>query len=279
MVTSDEETQKEPSAKPPREVRVWLPIIEVGHITASSRLSGMPALDGVITGTRGSVLVVPKGVAVDVKRFGLKVRGPGGMDARGIGSVHVRAPGPVWGSFNGHVGDVQLDAFTRVDGEHLNVRAHAPRVRPEEARALWSDWPLHHEASIDVSVLGDLPTLDASATVRAGRAELLAQGPLTLSSDIGAELDAKVDGFDLTALFPDAPETDIDAKVRVSAWKIQDRLVIDVNGTTEPGNVGGEPLPAIDMSGTYDELGFVGRATLHEPGMPTKLDVWVRPGG
>jgi len=104
-----------------RSVKVWLPAVEVGHIYGRMALDGVPTLEAELSSVHGSVVGSSELTAVDVERFSAQVRGLGGTDAKGVGSVHVRAPGAVWTSFDGYFGDVQFGTVVRVDSPKLDV--------------------------------------------------------------------------------------------------------------------------------------------------------------
>src|SRR5690606_20441301 len=80
-------------------------------------------------------------------------------------------------------------------------------------------------------------------------------------------------------LWPSAPESSIDARASVAIWPDQGQLRVDFNGYAEPGVIGGHEVPAIDVHGSYDELGLTRRATLHEPGIAAKLSFDINPTG
>ncbi|HEX9621363.1 MAG TPA: translocation/assembly module TamB domain-containing protein [Polyangiaceae bacterium] len=260
-------------------VRVWLPVIEVGNAYGRGQLGGSPTLEVHVSGARGSVLASPRGAAVDVERFGMVARGWGGADAQGVGSVHVRAPGAVWGSFDGFFGELGLSAFVRVDGNELHVVADVPRARPDSVRVLWPEWPVLEDASVRVELDGKLPVLDASATVKLDSSEVVARGPVTLSGDVGADLDVTARAFDLAAVLKDAPATAIDARANFVITARRGRVSADGRGVTEPTEIAGYSVPAAEITGHISEIGFNGRAELQEPGMPFATDVSISSRG
>ncbi len=52
----------------------------------------------------------------------------GGGDAKGVASLHVRAPGAVWGNFDGYMGEVQFGSVVRWEKEALDLRVDVPRA-------------------------------------------------------------------------------------------------------------------------------------------------------
>jgi translocation and assembly module TamB len=278
-LTPEPERERERPSRPGRELRVWMPSLEVGRIYGRGTVAGLPMMETTVANVRGSTLITPKGVAVDVQRYGVVLRGLAGADATGTGEVHVRAPGAVWTSFDGYLGDVGLNAFVYVKGDKLDITLDVPRADPNAVRALLPDWPIKEGVAAHIEATGELPILQTSGRFEIGDTLLTANGPLRLSGDVGVNLDATVRGFDLRTLVSDAPESSVDADAAVAIWVRKGQLAVDFNGTTRPTTIGGQEIPAIDATGSYDRRGVSGKATLHEPGMPLKVAFEVHPDG
>jgi translocation and assembly module TamB len=278
FLTPEPEKKREPS-RPGRQVRVWMPSIEVGRVYGRGTVAGLPMMETTVANVRGSTLVTPEGVAVDVERYGVVLRGLAGADVTGTGELHIRAPGAVWTSLDGYLGDVGLNAFVYVRGDKLDITLDVPRADPDAVRALLPDWPLQEGVSVHAQASGELPILQTSGRFEIGDALVTANGPLRLSGDVGLNLDAQARGFDLRALLTGAPETSIDADAALAIWVRQGQVAVDFNGTTFPTQIEGQEVPAIDATGSYDKRGVTGKATVHEPGMPLKVGFDVRPDG
>jgi hypothetical protein len=271
-----------PGAKPsgpPRQIRVWLPHIEIGRAYARGTVAGLPTLEAELAQVTGSVLATQKGVAVDVSRFGTVVRGLAGTDARGTGTLHIREPGAVWTSFDGYFGNVEFGAFTRVDENRITATLDLPRARPAAMRALWPDWPLKQDTTAHLEARGKLPDLQTSATFNVEGSQITAKGPLHLAGTVGAKLEVKGRHANIQALWPKAPATDISADASLDIWNKNGQVVVDVNGTTQPTRIADQPVPAVDLTGTFNEKGFDGKATLHEHGLPLKVAFSLHPDG
>jgi translocation and assembly module TamB len=273
------ESPSTPSTPSARKLKVWLPEIVVGHIYGRVALGSVPTLETELSAVHGSVLGAPDVTAVDVERFSMLARGIGGVDARGIGSVHVRTPGAFWTSFDGYFGEVQLGTVVRIDGPTLDITVDVPRAEPADARALWAGYPLQKDVGAHVEAVGTVHSMHTQARILVGRGSIDSSGELRLSGDPGADLDVSGRGLNLQAIWPTAPETQIDADAALSVFKSGDELVADVNGSTRETRILGAPVPAIDVNGTYSSKGFDARATLHEPGVPLKATITVHPNG
>jgi translocation and assembly module TamB len=248
--------------------RVWLGNVEIGRGRVQLKLTGLPALDGEVTGAKGQVLVSSVGVAVDAARFSAVVRGLLAQEVRAVGSFHQRGTTHFWSSLDGYVGDLQFDSIVRLDGKHLKVTLDVPRGEPAVVRALLPAWPLTQTATAHVDAEGDLPTLRLDGTATVGDAKLGAKGSLVLSPDVRLMLDAHGEDIDLRALFPSVPPTRVAARATLALSSTEQGVELTTNGETQPTVVEGVPVPGARFQASYGIRGLSGTATLHEPGMP-----------
>ncbi len=268
-----------PTAEKPRYVRVWFPSVEIGKAWARSSLPDLPTSETTLSAVKGSVLVTPKGTAVDVDRFGAVLRGVGGADFAGTGRVHVRAPGRVWGWLDGFFGELEVGAFAANKGDHLEVRLDFPNATPEAVSAVLPSWPLLAPASGTVHATGTLPRLDTKARFAVGTALVDATGTLTVSGDVGADLEITGTGVDAKVLFAEAPRTFLRVDGAVEVWLKKGSVNVDVNGRIAPTLVAGHSVPPIDVLGRLEDGGFKGRINVHEPGMPVRANLEIHPSG
>ena len=271
--------EAEQSAEPSRYVRVWLPQVEIGHAFARGSVSGSPTLETELSAVRGSVLATPKGAAIDVTRFALLARGALGGDAKGVASLHIRAPGAVWGTFDGYMGEVQFGSVVRYDQETLDLKVDAPRAEPQATRALFAEWPLLVPTEAKLRLFGKLPDLKVELDAKLGeRSTLSTRG--TLSTD-GPRLQLEIEGrkLDLRALWPEAPQTSIDLDTDLSLQRVDGELVVGVGGSLAPTSVERVAIPAIEFSGATSDGSFTGEAKLHDLGLPVDVDFAVTASG
>ena len=259
--------------------KVWFPEIEVGHIYGRMALDGVPTLEAELSSVRGAVVGSAPLTTVDVERFSAIVRGLGGADATGVGSVHVRAPGAVWTSFDGYFGEVQFGTVVRIDGPKLDVTLDVPRAEAKAVRPLWAGYPLQKDLGAHVEAVGTLAAMHTQAKLLIGQGWITSSGELRLSGHPGADLDLSARSMDLRALWPTAPSTELDADASLAVFQSGNDWVANVDGTTRATNIAGTPLPPIDIAGSYDAKGFAGHATVHEPGIPLKATFDVHPDG
>ncbi|MES1179129.1 MAG: translocation/assembly module TamB domain-containing protein [Myxococcales bacterium] len=267
------------SAPSSRTVKVWFPEVEVGHIYGRMALDGVPTLETELSSVHGSIVGSAELTAVDVERFSAQVRGLGGTDAKGVGSVHVRAPGAVWTSFDGYFGDVQFGTVVRVDSPKLDVTVDVPRAKPAEVRALWAAYPLLKDATAHVEGTGTLEAMHTQAKFTVDQGTIVSSGELRLSGHPGADLDVQGRGLDLRALWANVPATDLDVDTTLAVFEAGNEWITSVDGSTRATEIGGFALPPIDVAGNYSSTGFAGNATLHEPGAPFDATFQVHPDG
>ncbi|MBX3182258.1 MAG: translocation/assembly module TamB domain-containing protein [Polyangiaceae bacterium] len=267
------------SSGPSRHIRVWIPTIELGQTYVRGQLGDLPTLDLTLVSAKGTLVATPDALTIDVSRFGVTLRGLAGADAIGTGDFHVESPGAIWGHFNGQLGDVELGAFFKSEGGDLDARLDLPKATPEAMRALIAEWPLHDVLSGRVLAAGTLPKLETQATLKVGQAEVEASGPITLAPELGLDLTATFRKVDLRSVVKDAPETRIDATSTVQVWNRAGEMVVDVNARTQPTEIAGVDVPLIDWNASFDKLGFRGKSTIHEPGVPIRGDFLIHPSG
>ena len=255
-----------------REIRVWLGHIEIGDAWGRGTFRGLPTFEAELARIQGSVLATRRGAAVDVKRFGAVVRGLGGADASGTGELHIRAPGAVWTNFDGFMGDVGVDAFAYFKRDEVELRLDLPRVMPAAMRSVWKDWPLYDDVKLHIASRGKLSALDTQATMEVGPARIEARGQVRLAGDVGLQAVLDAEHLDLRSVVPSAPATDISARTRVDLFEGSDGIFLSINGTSRPATVGGVSVPATDVASDYRGGELKGVATLHEHGVPLKLE-------
>lgn len=262
-----------------RYVRVWLPLVELGVIDGEVGIEGWEQLGLLLAGVRGKLLFSPKGIAVDVDRFGANITGLSDSTIRGTGTYMLRAPGPMQVEFTGRIDDSEVQANARLEGDVTSLEVTAPRVRPEMFRKLVPEWPLLDPLSLRLSAQGRLPQLDTRANVvvdGGGEAEL--SGIVNLSTPVTVQVDAEVSEFNLQTLARDAPSTSISARCNVGLELSSEATSAALVGTTDATQIGGVEVPATEFDLAVDELGVSGNVHLQEPGAPLTAEGSYRDG-
>lgn len=267
-------------AAPERYVRVWLPMIEIGSVYGRGRLEGSPVLEAEVKGARASVLATPKGAAIDIGRFSLLARGVGGADAKGVASLHIRAPGAVWGSFDGYMGELQFGSVVRWEKEALDLKVDLPRAEPAVARALLAQWPLQEPAEARLHLKGIPPELDVELRSTIGeRSTVNATGHVNFASPLRIQLDIEGRDLDLRAVLPLAPETRIDVDAELGAHLESGGLSLDLGGSVQPMTIRNVAIPALDFTSSSKGGILSGQAKLHDLGLPLDVEFAVLSDG
>jgi translocation and assembly module TamB len=265
-------TPATPAGGPERYVRVWLPAIEIGTAFGRGHLEGTPTLEADVKGAHASVLATPKGAAIDIGRFSLVARGLGGADAKGVATLHIRAPGAVWSSFDGYMGDVQFGSVVRWEKEALDLKVDLPRAEPAAARALLAQWPLIVPAEARVHVKGAPPDLDVELQGKVGeRSTIFATGHLNVASPLRLDLEVTGRKLDLRSVLAQAPETSIDVDADVGLHQESGGIALELGGTVKPLTIRNVAIPALDFTSTSQGGILTGEAKLHDIGLPIDL--------
>lgn len=262
------------------DVKVRLPAIEIGQAYARGSVSGSPTLETELSAVRGSVLATSQGATIDVSRFALVARGVGGADARGVASLHIRAPGAIWGSFDGYMGDVQFGSALRYEHESLDLKLDVPRAEPAAMRALVSQWPLLMRTEARARLTGKPPDFELTlSSVIGSSSRVSARGALSVADPFRLQLEIEGRRLDLRALAASSPATSFDVDTELGLHRRNGEWIVDVGGALHGTQVENVVVPSIDFSGSTAGGAFVGEAQLHDFGLPVQLTFTVFPDG
>src|SRR5262249_32308672 len=163
---------------------------------------GAPPIDADLAGVGGSVDVAPPGVRIQVDGVGVKTRAmPRGLDANGEGKGRVALPaggalaneGAVDGAIGGggrrRAGGRAGGARGGSGGGDVDAAAGVRRVPGERLRAIAPEVAVRAEVGAHVEVRGDLPRIEAKATLTAGGGTLRASGEATLGEEARGNID------------------------------------------------------------------------------------------
>ncbi|HET9957584.1 MAG TPA: hypothetical protein VFQ61_23970, partial [Polyangiaceae bacterium] len=267
-----------PQSSAARPVRVGVRSIALNRGYARGAPAGLPTLELEISQARGWVLATQSGAELRFDRFGAVLRGFGGADTRGVASVHVRTPGPLAVSFDGFHEAIQFGAEVRAQGGNVGIALDLPRVQPNDARALFPEYPLLEQASAQLELIGKLPELKLSARVTTTSSSFNAAGPLHLGTAPRARLEVDGTAIDLAALAPGLPRTRFDARALLDL-KLGPKFELGLTGRTAPTVAFGAELPALELLANLDSEHISGHARAREPGSPVAIDFERRDAG
>jgi hypothetical protein len=265
-----------PPSGAPRPLRIALPriVVERGLAWGES----VPGLPIKAEGFRipAALLVTERSVELDIERFGARARLLSPLDPRGTADYHLRLVAgqdpAMWASFHGKLGEVTVDASTRLEGLRVSGRLDATRIDPEELRTLLPQVPLHGDISLRGELSGTLPELRAEARLLAG-----SSGEATVEADArlvqGIEVYARWSLRDLDPrLFsPKAPAASLGGDGKVWLRQGTGGLRAEAELATFPFLLGEQVIPGLNAQASFDGTRLQGKATVHEPGVENEV--------
>ncbi len=281
-----------PGGPPGRAVRLTLAHVRVKHASVRGTLAGVPPIDGDVDDADARLLVSPEKVAVDVDRTRVVARSlPGGQDARGASEAHLTLPSPAGRDlglrvvFQGTLGSIASHADFTFDGGAIDAVVDAPAVSPEQARLVWSDWPLVVPAALHAEAHGSLPRLAVRVHASAGAATVDVAGPFTVAARLQAALHVDAKALDVRALSGSEPSSDLAFSGDVTFAEqpgggVDGRAVIDFPA----GRVATTSTPPIALTAEVSRGPAPGgavtanaRAGVRVPGAPTVITARLTP--
>jgi len=266
-------------------VRLALPHAYVAHASIHGELD----LDADLDGADADLLLSDEGVAVNLGRGRLTVRGLA-TDARasGIAQAHLELPAAgarvIRASWQGAIGAVVERADLALHGNDLDGSLDVSPAGSAEVCAILPQWPIAAVCGAHAEAHGTLPLLTVAAHASVGGGTVNLFGPVTLGATVRAALHVAVRAFDGRALVSPIPCSNIElgGDVSVSAHstgEIDGRAAIEVTsaqcGTTRvpPATLVADFARAAqgDISGHAD-------VAIREPGAPTAITLRLTPG-
>ena len=286
------------TAAKPREVRVDLRRIEIGHVWAHGAIAAPRMLDADVSRVAGVLHMGAEGLTLDVEQTGITERKLLPALTTGTANYHLRlgptlpapaagapAPAPtmkMWTVFSGQMGAVEVQVRGGLEGDRLTATAEIPRATPAQLGTVIPDLPIHEAVSATVEIDGDIPTLAIHGDVTfegtngpRGKAEiegrLAIEGPLRIEADIAARAVEPA----IFAPFEASP-VDVNGRLKLELDEPQ-RLQIDASTTAFV--IGANPVPPADVHLVLDRGALSGNVSLHEEGAPVDAAFKLSPGG
>jgi translocation and assembly module TamB len=256
--------------------------LRIRHAWVRGHLPELPTLDVDLAHVLASLSYDDDRFAVALDHADIVARGmPRRLDPVGRleGALELRA-GQVDGRLNlaGRVGQLPVDLFASIAGDHLRAVLNVPRVQPESVRAHAPELPLRAAASLQAEVSGKLPLLRARVLLGLGSGWLHVRA----SGRAGAQPSAQVeiDGRDLSprAFSADAPDLRLSFDGRGSVRVRQEgRTHGALELKTRPTLLGETPLPAVSIEARGSDRRIDAQVVVHEPGAPIEVDAVFEP--
>jgi translocation and assembly module TamB len=262
-------------------VRVWLPDAAIQSGRVHGRVSPLPALDVEVAGVSGSVLAGSARSEVRVRRFSINVRGPRSETARGTAETIVQIPSlagaslGVWGTFDGHVGDVQVAIRAGLDGKKLTITSDLPRGDAAAVRALFPAFPISDPISLHLDASGTLPDVRTTGRATVGDGTVDWNGDVSLSGFGKAELLLDAKGIDLRSFETTLPPSKLDASATVTVnGGPDDSFSGTLSLRSSPFELRGTPVPPATVNARFAASSASGSVVFEGgPNLQSKADV------
>ncbi|HET9931007.1 MAG TPA: hypothetical protein VFQ35_09980, partial [Polyangiaceae bacterium] len=271
-------TTKSPSTTPSA-LSLDVRALSLSHGYARGRVGALPTLELEVNQLRGALRFQNEVLDLELGRFGAVVRGVGGADARGVGSLRLHEPGWVWTSFDGYFGDVQVGSVLRVEGDEVTATLTLPRAEPRAMRGLLPAYPVKKDAAVKAHAVGRVPDLALDAQVEIGETRATGSGTLKLGPRPILDLDITANAVDAAALVEGLPPSQIDASAHLVVQSTPGQPSVSVRAVTLPGSVDRIAVPAAEVDAVFEGSILRGKAQLHEPGLPIRGEFALSPGG
>ncbi len=230
-------------------------------------------LEGHVRAAVASVVATERGVRVDVEKFGLQAKLPEGVNVLALGELNIRAPGTIAGEVLGQIGTIPFSQSFAVSEDEIEVRGEFPRVTASDLKPFWPNAFLDGTISVKNRFQGTLPHLDTRIDIQSGHGSVHAEGRLTTSPDLEADLDIDTHELDLSTLNAAWPASSLNLRSSAEMQLSEERINLELDATLAESTLGGAVLPVIDAHSSYDDRGLSAEATLREQGLPIHLEL------
>lgn len=268
-----------PSPTEGRHVRVVVRDVELSKGRTQGTLFGSPRFEARLAGVRGKVLATPAGAEVVIGRFPISATGLLPKKLDGIATFSLQAPGWLLASLQGYVGRVELGAVVQLEGERLSGHLDLPGAEPGDVRDLFPAYPLTRPAEAELSFSGELPLLNARGRIEVGKGQLRFEGPVLLEGSQRTELTLVGTDLGVDSVIEGAPPSAIDLLASLGLFLEPQGVRLDLTCRSQAAELGGVPIPPVDLVARLDDRTLRGRAHAVEPGLPLDLGFSVGPEG
>ncbi|PKN31893.1 MAG: hypothetical protein CVU63_21575, partial [Deltaproteobacteria bacterium HGW-Deltaproteobacteria-20] len=264
---------------PARPLVVDLKNIEIGTIAAKGGLGGLSPLDWKARTVRGSVRIAPEGVRIDTASFPIAFHKILEKPVHATVDYHFRSPELMWSGVIANYRELSVSGRAQLHGNNLMVDLDLPRTEPQAlAPFLPEGVVLADPVEGRIEAHGPLPVLDTHVRLISDRMLLDSTGDLTLSPRVRTDFDVDLRRVDLRKILPEAPQTEVDADLRVRVFvDAEGQPRARLTGDISPTVLLGVPVPGMDVDALVDAKGASGLAHIHEMGMPVRSDFTFTP--
>lgn len=281
-------TGQPPSAAGPE---ISIAEIHVNHTWAHGHTAAVPVIDVDLDDLSGAFTSTPESTAIDIHRLSLRGRGLPGMNPEGSLSASLSLPAQeesgrrASARYEGQVGEIPVIGTGALTGKQIDVVVDVLETMPGAIAALAPGRiQLGAPVSAHAEVHGELPVLTPELRARIGDGELHAGGAVTLPVGPRTELlglvKASVKDLDVSLLQQGSPATRLTAELSAAVVsRPGGKVAGSFELVHEPGEVGGQVVPAAQIEGRLTERSVRGEGLISEPGAFTRVAFALAPEG
>lgn len=277
-------SEPKPSEPPGRGVRVELPEVLLGHAWVHGTPPGAPPIDAELSDLAARAHVDPDVVRAELDRVRLVTRAlPRRVDPKGTIGGKFAMPAPnghgvdVQALFEGEVGGVPTTIEARMNDRRVDARIDARDPTGARASSVVDELAIHEPLSLHAEAHGDLPHVEAAASLVVGKATVDATAVVRASATTHVKATVTARNVDAGALSAGAPRTNVGldarADVAIDDAGVHGEAAID----TLPGTVDRQPIPRAEVRAKLAGRSAAVRARIHDAAMPTEVAIDVEP--
>ncbi|HYP98497.1 MAG TPA: translocation/assembly module TamB domain-containing protein [Polyangiaceae bacterium] len=251
--------------------RVLLPRVAIDRVSARTDLSGLSQATADLHTLTLNFDWSPELFALGVASDDARVTRALPLDARARLNAQLRIPGATDVTLDGKLGALPIQASFRAASGELTLNLSSPALEPEAMRSLIPSWPLIVPVNARVEVVGRPSAMHAKVQALAGASRLDAEGPVTLSPNLKADLSLTASALDARLLAPDVAQTALNAEAKLEL-AFDSAIHVALNAHLAKGDLFGAALPETNFVAVYAEQRVTGTLSSADPAFPVGVD-------
>ncbi|MBW2458430.1 MAG: translocation/assembly module TamB domain-containing protein [Deltaproteobacteria bacterium] len=190
----------------------------------------------------------------------------------------------MWGTFTGHVGQLEIGTTVVFDDGRLAVTLDLPRVGADELAPWLPGRPLTMPVSASARFGGVPPLFDLAGEVKlpaiqgAPPGALSMRGRLRVGDEPTADVNLAVDNLNVQLFGDDLVPTRLTARARVWGQLAGDDTELRAELRSAPSEIAGESVPPVAGVVAYARSGLAAYLQVDEAGVPVAAELGYRPG-
>ncbi|MBX3206999.1 MAG: translocation/assembly module TamB domain-containing protein [Labilithrix sp.] len=277
-------TPAAPPGPPGRGVRLEAPDVRLGHAWFHGTPPGAPLVDADLEDLAARARIAPDVVHAELARVRLVTRAlPRGVNPSGTIGGELTMPASsgqgvdLEARFEGEVGGVPTKITGAMKDRRIDATVDARDPSGARTSAVVGELAVREPLSFHAEAHGELPHVDALASLVVGRATVDAKARLALSTTTRVAATLAARSVDAGALFEGAPKTNVSLDAAADLAIDDGGVHGDASIDTLPGTVGRQPLPRVEVRAKLAGASAAVRARIHDAAMPTEVAIDLEP--